>query len=31
VLDLDFTQLHGNANSSHTPMTFMQLTVQQKI
>jgi hypothetical protein len=31
VLDLDFTEAHGNANSSHTPMTFMQLTLEQKI
>ena len=30
VMDLDFTQAHGNANSSHTPMTFMQLTFQNK-
>lgn len=30
VLDLDFTKLHGNCNSSHSPMTFMQVTVQNK-
>tara|TARA_B100000424_G_scaffold245865_1_gene217115 strand:+ start:108 stop:629 length:522 start_codon:yes stop_codon:yes gene_type:complete len=30
VLDLNFELLHGNGNSSHTPMTFMQVTSKIK-
>ena len=30
VLEMDFTQMHGNANLSHLPITFMQITAPVK-